>query len=57
MLYGREPSFGDIKVKIRQNPELICGYALLVDEKEISWNLNAYMDEFSLELEKTLKGE
>ena len=49
--------FGDIKVKIRQNPELICGYALLVDEKEISWNLNAYMDEFSLELEKTLKGE
>lgn len=49
--------FGDIKIKVRQNPELICGYTLLVGEKEISWNLNAYMDDFSLELEKTLKDE
>ena len=49
--------FPKASVKTKENPDLICGFALRIHEKEISWNLREYLNDFSAELEKTLKEE
>lgn len=46
--------FDGIDVLEIESPELICGISLRAGDKEITWNLSEYLDEFSRNLERSL---